>query len=540
MFAQILIFLLYIFSFDLSLRCGNNYLPKQEIIPLSIKSSSENKRTLRDDNKLLVYFDFNGIDHSDITDEYKEFLKKNLNEAGKLISKIFSLKSPSQRITLEEANIKRCGAEFYDEEITTTGIDCDLLIFPIIDNSFAEMGVEAAATPCLVTEEEKRPYVGKIYLTNRYDTKRKNAEEYFKILLIHEMSHVLGFIPHFFEGHQKEIEQNGIKKTLLTFPTMLEKAKKYFNCDSMIGVHLEDQGGEGTSGSHWEQRIMNGDYMIGSEIGEHSISEITLAVFEDLGWYKINYYTGGLFRYGKNKGCEFLNNKCVENGNTDFSNEFCIIQDSPRCFSGRTSKGYCFMQQYKTLQDPYKYFGSDNNFAGPSYADYCPITYSNTNSEIYYPESCNGGTPQRDYEYIGKDSFCFISSLNKKGEEDNYYSICLKVNCDFPSRTYEVEFNNEIIFCKTEGEITTLDLYNGTFYCPDFNTICTSYTMCNNMIDCIEKEAEPYPYNLDYSDYEANPLNGQPAKEKPTEEEESIKLINFNLLVLFSLVLLLI
>ena len=45
---------------------------------------------------------------------------------------------------------------------------------------------------------------------------------------------------------------------------------------------------------------MLGDYMIGADYGETVISEITLAVFEDSGWYKVNYYTGGLFRYGKN------------------------------------------------------------------------------------------------------------------------------------------------------------------------------------------------------------------------------------------------
>ena len=34
-----------------------------------------------------------------------------------------------------------------------------------------------------------------------------------------------------------------------------------------------------------------------------AISEITLALLEDSGWYKANYYTGGLMRFGKNKGC---------------------------------------------------------------------------------------------------------------------------------------------------------------------------------------------------------------------------------------------
>ena len=35
---------------------------------------------------------------------------------------------------------------------------------------------------------------------------------------------------------------------------------------------------------------------------EMAISEFTLSFLEDSGWYKANYYTGGLFRFGKNQG----------------------------------------------------------------------------------------------------------------------------------------------------------------------------------------------------------------------------------------------
>ena len=57
---------------------------------------------------------------------------------------------------------------------------------------------------------------------------------------------------------------------------------------------------------------------------EQVISEFTLALLEDTGYYKANYYTGGLMRYGKNKGCKFVNEKCIVNRRTDksFENEF--------------------------------------------------------------------------------------------------------------------------------------------------------------------------------------------------------------------------
>jgi hypothetical protein len=39
--------------------------------------------------------------------------------------------------------------------------------------------------------------------------------------------------------------------------------------------------------------------------GQKVFSEIALAFFEDTGWYKVNFYTGGLFRFGKKQGCNF-------------------------------------------------------------------------------------------------------------------------------------------------------------------------------------------------------------------------------------------
>ena len=69
----------------------------------------------------------------------------------------------------------------------------------------------------------------------------------------------------------------------------------------------------GTAFAHWESRILLGDYMIGLSFDDIAISEITLALFEDSGWYKTNKYTGGLFKFGKNEGCFMLEQKCLEN-----------------------------------------------------------------------------------------------------------------------------------------------------------------------------------------------------------------------------------
>ena len=53
---------------------------------------------------------------------------------------------------------------------------------------------------------------------------------------------------------------------------------------------MEEFGGEGTVGSHWEAKILLGDYMNGyTYTFEQVISEFTLALLEDYGFYKANY-----------------------------------------------------------------------------------------------------------------------------------------------------------------------------------------------------------------------------------------------------------
>jgi hypothetical protein len=35
-------------------------------------------------------------------------------------------------------------------------------------------------------------------------------------------------------------------------------------------------------------------------VEEGALSEFTLSFLEDTGWYQVNYYTGGLMKFGKN------------------------------------------------------------------------------------------------------------------------------------------------------------------------------------------------------------------------------------------------
>ena len=47
----------------------------------------------------------------------------------------------------------------------------------------------------------------------------------------------------------------------------------HFNCSTLQGVEVENQGGGGTAGSHWERRILGVcTYVIGADLVQQGIT----------------------------------------------------------------------------------------------------------------------------------------------------------------------------------------------------------------------------------------------------------------------------
>ena len=72
-------------------------------------------------------------------------------------------------------------------------------------------------------------------------------------------------------------------------PTVRAVIKEFYNCSNMIGLELEDFGGMDTASSHWEQRILSMEFMIGYISSAAPMSVFSMAVFEDSGWYKMDW-----------------------------------------------------------------------------------------------------------------------------------------------------------------------------------------------------------------------------------------------------------
>ena len=499
---NIFYFLIVFFNLSLvfSFKCGHDKIKKiPKIINDSIISDNKNRRLNDSYHSISFFVDYTQMDNEKYGSlEYRNFLKTSINSTLKIFSELIKVKR-SKYIAIP--NPTNCSNKItdYDKKITI-GVDYDIILIPIIDPSLGD-NIDAAASACFLSGEDNRPIMGFVLLNQNYSYNKKNAEDFLTMLLLHEITHVLVFSESLFEYYQYSGEKttiktvNGINRKFLITSTVKNLAAQHFNCSSITGVELENQGEEGSVGSHWEARVMLGDYMISTDYPEIVISDISLALFKDSGWYDVNYYTGGLFRFGKGEGCKFLDSLCVNSNKSNFELDFCDKKYENMCTSNYLNRGFCYITEYdSSLPSYYQYFDK-SNIGGWEPADYCPVALSDSSSSYYFQSSCvNGELSLDEYYYpsslgfsISENSICMKSSLvNASDSSLSIYeykrSMCHKIECDLDSKNYTVDIGNALIECPTEGGEMEVEGYKGTITCPPFNRVCTSEKYIANPI----------------------------------------------------------
>ncbi|ESL09453.1 surface protease GP63, partial [Trypanosoma rangeli SC58] len=235
----------------------------------------------------------------------------------------------------------------------------------------------AWGVPCSVTIDG-RPVVGAL----NFGPQHISAGRGLARAAAHEIAHALGFSINVFVGRHMVTAVRGIRGKpvahVLSSRKTLQMTRKHFNCAAAPGMELEDEGGEGTAQSHWERRNAKDELMAGvSGIGYYSA--LTMAAFEDTGYYRANWGMEELMGWGSNSGCEFLEKKCVENSTTRYPDMFCTeVSTRLHCTSDHLALGVCSLVSFQQALAPqYRYF--EHRALGASHrelTDYCPIIVS--------------------------------------------------------------------------------------------------------------------------------------------------------------------
>ena len=525
-----------------------------KIIPKPIKATSdihynntEHRRRLTEFDKdgfkkLNIYLDLNNFNYEIKLyklDKYKEMLEKGMEKAVNTLTSLLKIKNITKNYKITDDQILNIGIKNWNKAIIGTDacnknrtfltLGIDLVIFiRFEDEEVFGVGNLASASPYYIDSNDGHPLIGLTIINKDANFTKIKSKEYFESIIIHEFTHILGFSNYYFTTLFKNIfskeDKHGILRFYINSTKVVNTARKYFNCSQIEGVELEESGGEGTFGSHWEARLLLGDYMNGVIYPEEQvISEFTLALLEDSGYYKANYYTGGLMRFGKHKGCYFVFNKCINNEEVDskFKNEFFFgiydeyIQADTSCSSGRQSRAYHYLIKYKeNIPKEYQYY-SRNNIGGYSSADYCPVSLGEISDESqnrYYLGHCSDKKGSDVYghnifyerykkyysyesgylssltgEILSDNSFCVLSSLKKIDDiffSDIFGAICYPMFCSEKSLTILI-FDNFIVCPRSGGKITALG-FDGHLICPDYNLICSGTVLCNDMFVCVD------------------------------------------------------
>lgn len=157
---------------------------------------------------------------------------------------------------------------------------------------------------------------------------------------MHEFTHALGFSSGLFEQYLMD-PATDTKWPATAFPKdsqglnigvattrVLNWARNYFKCPTLGFMPLENDGGTGTAGSHWEQAAVYDEYMVGIATQFFPISNFTLNLLagayfhrrfatltyfpQDSGWYLPDFSKAEDLSWGWAKGCQFLNTACTE------------------------------------------------------------------------------------------------------------------------------------------------------------------------------------------------------------------------------------
>lgn len=211
---------------------------------------------------------------------------------------------------------------------------------------------------------------------------------------------------------------------------------------------------------------------------------MTLALFEDSGWYKANYTQSKVSPWGLGAGCDFANSPCLIPTATgpeipDYSmGFFCSDKAQKGCSSGHSHKMACTINDYYHIiprsvpAEQFQYFLDQPTVGGPRQADFCPLygsTYEGLEAEeLDCREATNAQTYNLYSEIWGEDSRCIEST---SGEGRCYRTACVK-----DLMAVKINVRGEWLTCSYDFERLETRVGAGllqqTIICPRLSSIC--------------------------------------------------------------------
>ena len=519
--------------------------------------SSQVFRTVLDQQKLpiRVFFDFNtieqGIDPKQcksvdqyvnngfetskceeidlITDEKLQILKKTFDNIAAYVNSLLSVNRLSSPITIEKN---------WNEPVDPRTINDVDLVVTVYLRPYGNLTILAAAAPTRYESSTGRSIQGLIYINLKELPKEPQSfdspERFFFDTCLHELIHVLGISG---STMSKWINPETGKKykpfplKQVTFPQFEGKTFKllqtpnainvsqrrfnrtYFKNDILMGIEIEEKGGTGTEGSHVKGRTYYNDIMAGIVMPPSRVSEITLALLEDTGWYECNWSMGEPLAWGDGQSMGQQKMKTFPIIPPDYFPEHyqCYPEQANEkvCNYDFSGVSHCGAQEYVEqcpvstdyMRDVCKalsyYDVNETHWFGPSDChDYMRLLKSREYllCSAHWSRDNESKVADDNFMTFGKESMC--SQIVGKNQDGKIIRSagCYNMYCsENGTKALIVETTIGNVTCKEKGQRITIDFM--TLICPDYDLICPMKYYNKNY-----KTTKPTnPFNYDYT-----------------------------------------
>ncbi|EAN88510.1 surface protease GP63, putative [Trypanosoma cruzi] len=346
----------------------------------------------------------------------------------------------------------------------------DFIIYAAARPSSTESMAVWAAT--CNTWEDFRPSIGAINFDPRYMTDTAWSVR----VAAHEIAHALGFSKESIEGKSIETFEKSVRgkhRKMVAGKHVQVKAQAHFGCESLDGMELEDEGGTREKAiPHWKGRHAR-DELMAPTVGAGYYTALTMAVFADMRYYRVNWSMAEPMSWGHRSGCEFLEKKCSEakDFSTNYPHMFCDDSDKKtlRCTSDRRYVGTCTAN---IVEDK----------GSPADKDVCPVvsSYFHNFSGTTYNTCSDENVKHLPGSLTGSGSWCLDAELLETKDGDDHKSVngvCAQVSCEEGTVKVKHLGSTDVWHdCPDGGEIqVTLDGFkqDGKIKCPKYGEVCT-------------------------------------------------------------------
>jgi len=410
-------------------------------------------------------------DMSVLTPNQTAGIAKAMPSALAFYAKVLSVYQLTQNLVVAKT---ACGSQSVPVDHQTSGIvDADLVVYVYATNSSSTYQARAAACAFDGENSKGSPLAGVLEINAAYFDSFDSQQVI--LLLRHEFAHILAFSSRLFPQFRKSdgtfqsspLTSNPSGSKELSTPMALIKARTAFSCSTLQGIPLSDDL------CHFSKKTMLKDVMVRTPGREAVFSDVLMAVFEDSGWYSVNYAFADLVSFGKDRGCSFFSTACVTNGSPQFP-EYCAADNKQMCGDFNTKKALCNVGDYYTpIPTEFQYFSDPNRGGADRDAAYCPYVQSYINGD------CTGMSPTAPLietllfgEMACPNCRCFTGRyINSLFNVLFDSASCHQVTCQGDSAA--VLMGTTTIQCpKNGGQVTNIPGYTGFINCPSYDQIC--------------------------------------------------------------------